>query len=326
MRRLVPATVLALGAAIVLGGSATGVAAAAPPTSKAAAAHGAAAHQLFPKIISVPNGFQPEGIAVGRNGQFYVGSMVDGAIFRGSVVTGTGSVLVPGVPGLSSAGIEISGNRIFVAGAGSGGAHVYDARTGATLASYQFVAAGGGFVNDVAVLGDAAYFTDSLNQVLYVVPFGRHGKPASTFRTLPLSGDVVFAAGFNSNGIETTPDGRNLLVVQSNTGKLFSVAPRTGVATEVDLGGASLVNGDGLFRSGRILYAVQNQNNLVDVIRLDRRGASGAVVDTITDPALDVPTTLGQFGPFLYVINARFSTPPGADVTYTAVRLPAARG
>jgi sugar lactone lactonase YvrE len=325
MRRLVPATVLALGAAIVFGGSATGVAVAAPPTSTAATGHGAAAHQLFPKIIPVPNGFAPEGIAVGRNGQFYVGSTANGAIFRGSVVTGTGSVLVPGVTGLSAAGIEIAGNVIVVAGAATGTGHVYDARTGATLASYQFVAAGAGFVNDVAVLGNAAYFTDSTNQVLYVVQLGRHGRPSSTFRTLPLTGDIVFVAGFNANGIETTPDGRNLLVVQSNTGQLFSVAPRTGVATEVDLGGATLVNGDGLLRSGRVLYAVQNQNNQVAVVRLDRRGASGTVVNTITDPALDVPTTIGQFGPFLYAINARFGTPPGPDVTYTAVRLPAVR-
>jgi hypothetical protein len=324
MRRLVPATVLALGAAVVFGGSATGVATAAPPTSPAAAGPGAAHQQVFPKIIPVPNGFAPEGIAVGPNGTFFVGSTANGAIFRGSVITGTGSVLVPGVTGLAAAGIEIAGNEIFVAGAATGTAHVYDTRTGATLASYQFVAAGAGFINDVAVLGDAAYFTDSINQVLYVVPL-RHGRPASTFRTLPLTGDIVFTTGFNANGIETTPDGRNLLVVQSNTGQLFSVAPRTGVATEVDLDGASLVNGDGLLRSGRILYAVRNQNNLVAVVRLDRRGASGSVVNTITDPALDVPTTIGQFGPFLYAINARFSTPPGPDVTYTAVRLPALR-
>jgi hypothetical protein len=48
-----------------------------------------------------------------------------------------------------------------------------------------------------------------------------------------------------------TPDGRALLVVQSNTGYRFRVDPHTGVATRVDLGGTLLTNGDGLLVQGR---------------------------------------------------------------------------
>ena len=36
----------------------------------------------FPKIILLPNGWQPEGIASGSGTSFYVGSLADGAISR----------------------------------------------------------------------------------------------------------------------------------------------------------------------------------------------------------------------------------------------------
>jgi hypothetical protein len=34
-------------------------------------------------------------------------------------------------------------------------------------------------------------------------------------------GDSAYPAGNNANGIAATPDGRGLIIVQSNTGKLF---------------------------------------------------------------------------------------------------------
>lgn len=63
--------------------------------------------------------------------------------------------------------------------------------------------------------------------------------------------------GFNANGIALTTNRQALLVVQSATGILFRVDPETGVATAVDLGGYSLVNGDGLLVVNRTLYVVQ---------------------------------------------------------------------
>jgi hypothetical protein len=321
MRRLVPSTLLALAATVAVGGSTAGVAAAGTATSGPAAATSASG--LFPRIIALPNGWRPEGITTGRGASFYVGSVGTGAIWRGDLVTGRGAVLVPGTTGGAATGLEVDArNRLFASGAGTGSAHVYDARTGATLASYQFAPAGSSFINDVVVTRSGAYFTDSLNPVVYVLPFGRNGRlPApSQVRTLPLSGDLVYQAGFNANGIEATPDGRRLIIVQSNTGGLFSVSPATGAATTIGLGGASLVNGDGLLRRGRTLYAVQNQLNQIAVIRLNRGFSAGTVVDTISDPAFDVPTTVAGFGPFLYAVNARFNTPPEPTTTYTVVR------
>jgi sugar lactone lactonase YvrE len=188
-------------------------------------------------------------------------------------------------------------------------------------------AAGPSFVNDVIVAPDAAWFTDSLNPVLYKVPLDRHGglPDQDEVVTVPVTGDLVFQEGFNVNGISRTPDGKGLLLVQSNTGRLFRVDPADGVTTEVDLGGESLPNGDDILLSGRTLYVVQNQLNQVAVVRLDRTGNSGTVVERVTDPRFDVPTTVAAFANRLYLTNARFGTEPTPTTPYTAVAIPQPR-
>lgn len=288
----------------------------------AVAAPAAGAHPsraVFPAVIPLPNGFQPEGIATGPGGAFYVGSLANGAIYRGSVVTGRGSVFVPGVEGSSVNGLEVSGGKLFAAGGRTGQVRVYDARSGRLLLTEQVGAPGSSFVNDVVVTRDAAYFTDSLSPNLYVLPLGRGGRLGDV-RTVPITGDLVYGEGFNANGIEASPDGRTLLIVQSNTGQLFA-ATRTGVTRRVDLGGASLTNGDGLLRRGDLLYVVRNRLNEIAVVDLGRGYRSGRVVRTITDPDFQVPTTVDSFGPFLYAVNARFGTPPTPETTYTVVRV-----
>jgi sugar lactone lactonase YvrE len=275
-------------------------------------------------VISLPDGWQPEGIATGRGTSFYVGSLRDGAIYRGSVLTGDGSVLVEGQTGQVAVGIEVDGrNLLWVAGGATGAGRVYDAATGELIASYQFTT-GATFVNDVVVTKDAAYFTDSINPVLYVVPLDPTGQPGEP-ETLPLTGELQYTTGFNVNGIEASPDGQTLLLVQSNTGLLFRASAETGVTEQVDLGGASLTNGDGLLRRGSTLYVVRNRLNEIAVIDLGPGYATGTLTGTITDPDFQVPTTVAAFGPYLYAVNARFGTPPTPDTTYTVVRVPSLR-
>ncbi|MEV0721092.1 superoxide dismutase, partial [Asanoa sp. NPDC050611] len=145
-------------------------------------------------------------------------------------------------------------------------------------------------------------------------------KLGDTFETVPLTGDFVFTPGAtNANGIARTPDGRNLLVVQSNTATLFNVDPDTGEATTVDLGGVPMTNGDGLWLEGRRLYVVQNLIEQISVVELNRSGTRGTVVGTITSDAFDVPTTVARYGKRLYLPNAKFTTPPTPDTPYEAV-------
>ena len=280
----------------------------------------------FPDTIRLPDGWQPEGIASGRGTSLYVGSIPTGAVWKGDARTGDGAVLVPGRPGERNAiGIKVDRrNRIFVAGGPTGQGYVYDARTGADLASYQLAPAGvATFVNDVVVTRKAAYFTDSLNQQLYVVPLGRHGRlpGQGAVRTLPLTGDLVFQTGFNLNGIAAARGGRVLVVVQSNTGKLFTVNPRTGVTDEIELGTDTVTNGDGLLLLGRHLFVVRNQLNLIAVVRLSGSLERGRVVAELTDPDFDVPTTIAFQAGRLYAVNARFGNPDPANARYDIVRV-----
>jgi hypothetical protein len=102
---------------------------------------------------------------------------------------------------------------------------------------------------------------------------------------------------------------------------LYRIDPATGVATAVDLGGASLTSGDGLLLVGQTLYVVRNRLNQVAVVELDPGFGSGMVVDTLTSSAFDVPTTLARFAGALYAVNARFGTPPTPSTPYDVVRL-----
>lgn len=283
----------------------------------------------FPDTIRLPDGWQPEGIAAGRGTSLYVGSIPTGAVWKGDARTGQGDVLVPPQEGRSAIGIKVDRrNRLFVAGGATGRAFVYDAATGADLASYQLAPAGTAvtFVNDVVVTSKAAFFTDSRNQQLYVLPLGRHGAlpDQEEVRVLPLTGELEYTPATTDvdlNGIVAARGGRVLLAVQSSTGKLFRINPRTGTTREVDLGGAVLTNGDGLLLAGRVLFVVQNRLNQIAVVKLSGSLDRGRLVAELTDPDFDVPTTIAFQAGRLYAVNARFGTTDPQPARYDIVRV-----
>ena len=85
------------------------------------------------------------------------------------------------------------------------------------------------------------------------------------------------------------------------------------MADLIDLGGDTVVNGDGLVLLGRTLYVVENFSNQVEVVELSRRFNRGEVVRAITNPGFDIPATAAFFKGALYVTNARFLHDPHAD-------------
>jgi sugar lactone lactonase YvrE len=282
----------------------------------------ALARGSFPETIPLPNGFAPEGIAVGKGDTFYVGSIPTGAVYAGSLRTGTGNVLVPGATGHAATGLEYNHGRLWVSGAATGKAFVYSAQTGALLNELQLAtSAGPTFINDVVVTGRAAYFTDSMRPVIYKVAKLSTGSPGAV-TAISLTGDYQHIAGeFNLNGIDATPSGKSLLAVQSFTGKLFTIDPKTGATKLIDLGGATLPNGDGILLHGRTLYVVQNQLDKIAVVTLNPSLTRGAVTREITDDDFDVPTTIDKFGKWLYAVNARFGRASGPDATYQVVQV-----
>lgn len=279
-----------------------------------------AAAQPFPEVIPLADGSQPEGIAVGKGTTFYVGSIPTGSVYRGDLRTGEIELLVDR-DDRAAIGLAVDHRRrLFVAGGPTGDGFVYDARTGAELASYDF-AGGETFINDVVVTRQAAWFTDSFNPFLYRVPIGPGGGLGQAAEQVPLSGDYVHLDGFNLNGIDATPSGEWLVAVQSGNGALYRIDPDTGEATLIDLGGDAVPNGDGILLDGTRLYVVQNFLNQIAVIDLSQDLLSGEVVGTITDPDFDIPTTIAEHGVSLYAVNARFSTPPTPETEYDVVRV-----
>ena len=261
-----------------------------------------------PRTIALPTGWQPEGIAI-KGSSVYVGSIPTGAVWKGDVHSGQGATLVPPHDGRAAIGVEVDRKgRLWVAGGGTGQAYVYDASTGADIAAWQLAPDANTFINDVAVTRHAVWFTDSTAGVLYKLPLGDDGAlPAQAdVQAVPLTGDWAPAASPNANGIVKVHGGRWLIVVQTTTGKLFRVDAATGVADEIDLHGANVLNGDGLLLDGRTLYVVQNRLNQVAVVKLSWRFDSGKVKKLITDDRFNVPTTLAEHGKLLYTVNAKF--------------------
>jgi sugar lactone lactonase YvrE len=281
----------------------------------------------FPETIPLPDGFQPEGIASGSGTTFYVGSIPTGAIYRGDLSTGEGEILVPAQEGRRAIGLKYDprSSLLFVAGGNTGKAFIYNGISGAHVAEIQ-LSTEPSFINDVIITQDAAYFTNSAQPEIYKVPLdpetGELLEPITSI-TVPLVGEFVFVENaFNANGIEATPNGKTLIVVNSTTGSLYLVDPTTGYATQIDLGGDSVPRGDGILLRGKTLYVVQNAFNQVAVVELSPQYTSGEISDVITSPLFRVPTTIASFGSKLYVVNARFGTPPTPDTDYEVVRVP----
>ncbi|MGH3714357.1 MAG: SMP-30/gluconolactonase/LRE family protein [Micromonosporaceae bacterium] len=273
---------------------------------------------VFPDRIDLPDGSQPEGIAAGRGHELFVGSIPTGAVYRVDARDGSVSVAVPPGDGRAAIGLKADRkHRLFVAGGPTGRAFVYDADTGATLGNFALAPSGAAtFVNDVTLTRKAAYFTDSMRQVLYVVDTNLSGA-----RELPLP-DIPMEPGFNLNGIAATPDGDTLIAVQSNNGKLWRIDPATGAAAEIQVTGGPLTQGDGILLHGNTLYVVRNRMNRIAVVELTPDLSAGTVVRNLTSDDFDVPTTIAKRGDSLYAVNARFGTPPTADTDYWITRLP----
>jgi DNA-binding beta-propeller fold protein YncE len=274
----------------------------------------------WPTVIRLPNGFWPEGIAGGRGTTIYVGSIATGGIYRADVRTGAGELLVTGQPGVALAGIKYDarGHRLFAAAGSS--AYVYDAATGSLLAHYQL----GAFLNDAVILRDAVYFTDSFVPVLYRLPLGPAGAlpEPDAVQAIPLDGASDWVAdNFNANGIVASPDGQQLLVVNTATGALYLVDAASGATTFVDLGGETLPVGDGMLLIGNRLYVVLGESNAIAVVRLSADFSSGTVERTITSAELRSPSTIARVGDAIYAVNARFDVEPGPDVEYEVVRV-----
>ena len=177
----------------------------------------------FPKRIDLPNGILPEGIATAGN-SFYAGSRANGAVYRGDLRTGEGAFLVPGADrtrrdgpqGRSRPALRVRREhrqRLRLRREDRSAARELRALGRRELHQRRRRHEERGVVHRLA---EAGALPRSARP-------GRRAGAADGFTTVPLTGDFEQVAGFNVNGIDATPNGKTLIIVQSATGKLFTV-------------------------------------------------------------------------------------------------------
>lgn len=261
----------------------------------------------------------PEGIAYSpETGSFYTGSSVDGTIFRGEVETGN---VEPFIEGTNEASPEAAygmalddQNRLWVVGGATGTIYVYSVDNGELIRKIQTPDAESTFLNDVVVTqAGSAYITDSYRPVLFRVSSTADGV-GELESWLDLTGTPIeYASGettlenVNLNGITATEDGRYLITVQMNTGKLYRIDTENKEVAQIDLGGETLTNGDGLVLDGQTLYVVRIADNEIDVVELSEDLASGTVEARFSDPAFIWPATAAKVDDHLLVVNTQFN-------------------
>jgi Cu-Zn family superoxide dismutase len=258
----------------------------------------------------------PEGVAANEQ-VYFVGSTTDGTIYRGNLSARTAvPFLRGGEDGRTSAiGMKLSDDLLFVAGGATGRFFVYDTRPRTLVGSFSTVPAPSQtsptFLNDAAVAPDGSvYVTDSLRPVLYRIgpdDYATDGvQPLEVF--LDFTGTALqYTSGFNVNGIVASDDGQYLVLAKTNTGDLYRVRLADRQVQKIDLGG-EIVSGDGLVLAGPTLYAVERVGDLGRVVEISMAAdlLSGTVVQRVTDPGFDDPTTAALARGRLLVVNSQF--------------------
>lgn len=271
----------------------------------------------------------PEGVAVDkRTGDVFTGSTTDGAIYRSAGGrTPFERFLAPGTDGRTAAtGLKVDPRgRLFVAGRTTGRLFVYDLADRRLLRRLEIPGGGRTLLNDLTFTGQAAYVTDSYADVLYRVALDGD-RIGELEPWLPLEGTPIpTGSDFGLNGISASDDGRWLLTVHFDTGRLFRIDAVTREVREVGLGGERLRTGDGLLLDGRTLLAVREQPGDVVPVRLDAALLRGELDTPLGQGRFDFPTTLAERDGTLYVVNSQLDRAPDRGTppfTVTALRLP----
>ncbi|MEW1880901.1 superoxide dismutase [Rhodococcus sp. NPDC080181] len=300
------------------------------PSSPAPSSVSASSGPSNAGVYNLPGtGVFPEGITAADD-TFYVTSTSDGAVFRGTVGSPDVSVFLPGgadgrtgAAGIDTAdddGLIDRASYLVIAGGATGKVWVYDRGTGGLAATFaNGLGADATFLNDVAIADNGdAYVTDSRSPVLYRIPFeqmmaGVQDGPLETFASFDGT-PFIYGEGFNANGIVENDNETALIVVQSSTGNLYRIDKASKEVTQVDLGGATLMNGDGMEMDDDTLYVVRNRDGLISKVDLDDDGRRGSVTGEITDPSFAYPTTVAAVDDRLLVVNSQFDKRGGEPV------------
>ena len=290
---------------------------------------------IWPDLIPIPVGFEAEGIELGKDQDFFVGTLAwsgnltnAGAIYKGNLATGEGQVLVaPTGKKLSGLSYDARTDYLYAATGVSGGfsgpwseqgVKVYAGTSGRLLGEVIF--GDNMVINDVLVTDTAVYCTDSVSTTLYKIPLENDGKIfSSAVEKIEMTGFVMDPDGLNANGLVGDFDGKQLVIVNIRTGVLYLVDTESGAATPVAVQGEEqlFANGDGLYMDGRTLYIMQNFVQKIAVVELSDDLTQGTFVKNLVSDDFAIPTTIIGYGNCIYAINTHYLelTAEGADPT-----------
>ncbi len=275
-------------------------------------------------VIVLRGATSAEGIAAGGGSTFYAGELLTGDIFRGDIHDGKAKRFIDVPEGRMAVGMKADtrNDLLFVAGGTTGKAYVYNTDTRKQVKEYDLAP---GFINDVTLSGDGAWFTNSAAPELYFVPVSGRGElgGAADVETLKVGGEAgrpLQPGQFGFNGIAAADDDDVLIVAHTQNQALYAVDPDTGKSNRIK--GPDLQFVDGILVKDRTVWAVQNMANQVSRLKLSENFSSFRVKDVITSKHFNIPTTVARFGDTLAAVNAKFGQqPPPAQ--YEAVLVPA---
>ena len=261
------------------------------------------------QVLYLEDNFFPEGIAISKKGDIYVGSLKENKIVS---FKNKKKEAEPFIPSNSNGLISVIGiladdrSKILWACSSNPGVTNYpsdnpvslkafDLNTGESLQSYKFP--NGGFCNDITLdTNGNIYVTDSFNPRIL-----RLNKSQSRLETW-FKNDAFKGEGFNLNGITFIDN--HIYTVKMNSGELFKI----GVAdngkpfnfTKIDLP-RPLNAPDGIKAIDKNnLLVVENKGSLTNI------NLSDPITLKILKDNLDTPTTVAIKGKTAWVLQAQF--------------------
>ncbi|QNF34306.1 hypothetical protein HUW51_16835 [Adhaeribacter swui] len=272
--------------------------------------------------------FYPEGIAFHqKSGDFFTGSTTNGDIVRVDAEDGDVTLFASGSQQNRAAatGMKIDPkDRLWVCGGASNTIQVLDIR-GMLIKSWNTSTLfGSGFINDCVYDNTHIYFTDSNVQKIYRTNVTLDAPDEMEEWLTFTNSEIPYATGINANGIVNTPDNKYLIMVVSNSGKLYRIDKASKAIQEIALD-APVTAGDGLYLNGNVLYVSRNATNQIFPVTLNNeytQGTLGAGFGT----NLLFNTTLDKAGNYFLVVNGqlnrRVTNNPVLPFTVSRVAIP----
>ncbi|PPR35167.1 MAG: hypothetical protein CFH26_00370 [Alphaproteobacteria bacterium MarineAlpha6_Bin4] len=261
------------------------------------------------QMLSLDDNFFPEGIAISKNGDIFVGSLKENKIVRFKNNEKKSEIFVPSNSNSLNSVIGIiadNRNKILWACSSNPGVSNYpsdkvvslkafDINTGDFIQSYEFP--NGGFCNDITLDSNGnVYATDSFNPRIL-----RLNKSQSRLETW-YENDDFKGEGFNLNGI-TFIDNK-IYTVKMNSGELFEieVADNGKPINYVKIDLPRPLNApDGIKAIDKNnLLVVENKGSLTNI------SLSDPIILNVIKDNLDTPTTVAIKGKTAWVLQAQF--------------------